>query len=149
MLIGKDSSTVHSEELMADIASSPLTRKLLVSLGVHVLLVVLTSTPFIVLCFRYGTLDPRPEHERALAELREKGEPAKAAGGEQGAGRRAGTEAPASTGTGGVSEAGAPGTVDAGEGGTGQSKIEQEISEVSPDRPGHSSLSFDDVDSLE
>jgi len=49
---------VHPDELMAEIARSTLNRTLPVSLGVHAVVILLTSIPFLINCVRYGTMNP-------------------------------------------------------------------------------------------
>jgi len=49
---------IHPDELMADISRSSLSKTLPISLGTHLAVILLTSIPFLVLCVRYGTMDP-------------------------------------------------------------------------------------------
>ena len=56
MLIEDD---VHPEMLMTGISDTSVFGKILLSLGIHILLVLLTSIGFIKLCVVHKSLDPR------------------------------------------------------------------------------------------
>lgn len=139
MLIGKDNSAVHPEELMAAISRSRLGDKLLLSVGLHVALILLTSVPYLVLCARYGSFDP----EEAKLRLEEQESKATQAVQAAPAAPATGDEEAATAATAAADEA-EPAAEAAG-----LSPIEQEINEVSGERPTLSTSGFEDIESLD
>jgi hypothetical protein len=142
MLIGKNSSSVHTEDLLADMAKTKLADKLLISLAVHVVLVLVTSVSFIGLCFKYSSLHPRREMERQRRE-------AAAAEQESLLAQRlaAGESSTNVTATAEGAQPAEPSATEEAPAG-GKSAIEQELEEKSSSRPEHSNMAFDEIDSI-
>ena len=141
MLIDKE---FHPEELMKGISDTTLVKKIMLSLGLHVLLLGVTSIGFIGLCAKYGTFDPRTKQE----DLRKKAAAAEEAKAEAAAQKseekKKGTKAkPGKTEPGASKSPASQGPAK-----PTKSKIEREIEETSKERPAHSDMSFDDVDEL-
>jgi len=67
-----DASALDADALMADVARPAIGKMLVISIGIHVALILLTSIRFIALCFEHGTLDPRAAIKVIKADRREK-----------------------------------------------------------------------------
>jgi hypothetical protein len=130
-------SAVHPDDLMADITKSTLSRTLMISLAVHVVVIGLTSIHFMGLCVKYHSLHPYDiiREEKIAAEEKARQE---ALAAKQQAGKAA-------------SEAGTPETGAPDESGTSEEKspIEKELEAVSDERPTEAVVSFDDIEMLE
>lgn len=117
---------IHPDELMKDITDVTLTRSLGVSVVVHVLLIALTSIPFVLLCIQHGTMDPAAIDQIQKAEAANTETPSPATS-------PSGTTRPAAT---------APPT-------RPKSQIERQVEEVSKTRPASPDEGIEDVDTLE
>lgn len=75
----QDDEALRADELMADIARPAIGKMLLISAGVHLLVLLLTSIRFISLCIEHHTMNPRAvitaikqeQHEKELEAKRE------------------------------------------------------------------------------
>jgi hypothetical protein len=70
-------AVADADALIAAIARPPLARTFLLSLGIHLVLILLTSVQFFHLCVKYNTLDPRPVIRKMEQEAREQEQEAK------------------------------------------------------------------------
>ncbi len=140
MLIDKE---VHPEELMKGISDTTLVKKIMLSLGLHVLLLGITSIGFIGLCVKYTSFDPQAEIKKEEAGKKAAAEEAEAkAAAEKAKNKKKGTKAKPDKTTPSGQEL--PATQ--GQTKPKKSKIERDLEKTSKERPGHSEMSFDDVD---
>ncbi|MHC4253488.1 MAG: hypothetical protein ACYS9X_30590 [Planctomycetota bacterium] len=145
MLIDDD---VHPESLMKGISDTPLRGKLLMSVGVHVALVLVTSIGFIALCATHGSLDPhavilenekRAEDEKREAERLKRQQEAEAK-------EKSGPGAQPKAGEEGTPAAGSPDAKageKAGEKDGAKTPVEKRTTETSEERPDVSDLELD------
>ena len=128
---------LEPDELIADISRPSLGRELLISIGIHAVVLLITSIGFIALCFRHHTLDPRAainaiEQAKRDQELEAKREAARAKILAAQAQRKAGET---KTGT------AAPPDKDGA-----KPKILETIHEKSSKRPASSNVSLDELE---
>jgi len=117
---------IHPDELMKDITDVTLTRSMGISIVAHVLLIVLTSIPFIILCFQHGTMNPTEIEKIRKAQAAVAKTPSPAI-------KPSATTRPAAK---------RPPT-------RPKSRIERQLEEVSKTRPASPDVGIDDVDTLE
>ena len=60
-----------ADALIADIASPPMAKAVLIAVAVHLVLILVTSVHFLILCGRHGTMDPRAVISQLKQEERE------------------------------------------------------------------------------
>jgi flagellar biosynthesis GTPase FlhF len=143
-----DFETVHPDELIAHLSQTPILKTAAISLGLHVVLILLLSIGNFAMCAKYKTFSVTgavAEHAAALKE--EKASEKKAARAKAQAAQKAKREA-----TQAKSDAGnEPQRAGSQAAGTEQaaaekSAIERELEEISSERPTESSMSLDDMD---
>ena len=127
---GATLGTSEADGLMDAINRSPMTKIVLLSLGIHLALLLLTSVRYLALCTKHGTLDPKAR----IAEMKAAEDEAA-----REAERQEALEAIAKKQK--AAEEAAAGAAMAGDG--EKSPIEKAVEEVSTERPDPSAPSLD------
>lgn len=137
-----DFETVHPDELIAHLSQAPILKTAAISLGLHVVLILLLSIGNFAMCVKYKTFSVTgavAEHAAALKE--EEASKKKAARAKAQAAQKAKREAKVKP------EAAETMKQPAGvTGGAEKSAIEKELEETSFERPTESSMTLDDMD---
>ena len=129
----EDAAAVDADALIAHLAAPRMGTTLTWAIAGHVALILLTSIPFILLCFRHGTLHPRAVIEQQRKEGRERELEAERESARQ---RIAADRAKQKAGAGGAA---------AGKPGTGKKpKVIQELEGKSGKRPTEPDVRLDD-----
>lgn len=146
---------VNPDELLASLNTGKFSCMLGVSTVAHVIIILLTSIPFLMICYEHSTLYPKP-----IIAAKEKEEKEKAAR-EERAQRMAKLDAERKKkeeenekvkksepdkSKGGSADANKPNGAQVGEGKKELSEVEKRVAETSNERPKSSSVSLDDPD---